>query len=79
MGCVIHDSKLLMITEYVPGGNVKDWIADLNRPLTPRMKASIAIDVSRALAYLHINDIIHRDLKSENLLVTENSRIKVSE
>ncbi|KAJ1551971.1 hypothetical protein HK405_013203, partial [Cladochytrium tenue] len=77
MGCSIQDDKVLLVTEFVPGGNVKDWITDLSRELNDRMKVSIAIDVARAMAYLHAHGIIHRDLKSENLLVTENKRIKV--
>ncbi|KAI9324376.1 kinase-like domain-containing protein, partial [Zopfochytrium polystomum] len=77
MGSIIHDSKVLLVTEFVSGGNVKDWIQDAERELSERMKISIAIDVARAMAYLHAHNIIHRDLKSENLLVTENKRIKV--
>ncbi|KAJ3069934.1 hypothetical protein HDU98_007027 [Podochytrium sp. JEL0797] len=47
------------------------------RPMADRMRVSIAMDVAKAMAYLHSRGIIHRDLKSENLLVTENKRIKV--
>ncbi|KAJ3199175.1 hypothetical protein HDU67_003054, partial [Dinochytrium kinnereticum] len=76
MGCATHDNKLLLVTEYVAGGNVKEWIADLTRELGWRTRISIATDAARALAYLHAHDIIHRDMKSENLLVTENKRVK---
>ncbi|KAI8850066.1 kinase-like domain-containing protein [Chytridium lagenaria] len=77
MGCATHENKLLLVTEYVSGGNVKEWIADCSRDLGWRTRISIATDAARALAYLHAHDIIHRDMKSENLLVTENKRIKV--
>jgi serine/threonine-protein kinase CTR1 len=42
---------------------------------------SFASDTSRGLAYLHSHDppIIHRDLKSENLLVTNTWRIKLTD
>ena len=40
---------------------------------------SFATDVTRALAYLHARKCIHRDLKGENLLVTENGRLKVTD
>jgi LIM domain kinase 1 len=40
---------------------------------------SFATDVTRALAYLHARKCIHRDLKGENLLVTDNGRLKVTD
>ncbi len=40
---------------------------------------SFATDVTRALAYLHARRCIHRDLKGENLLVTENGRLKITD
>ena len=41
-----------------------------------RLRISFAIDIARAMSYLHARGIIHRDLKLENLLLTENNRIK---
>jgi serine/threonine protein kinase len=41
------------------------------------LRLSFATDIARALAYLHAHSIIHRDLKGENLLITENYRLKV--
>ncbi|KAJ3022547.1 UNVERIFIED_CONTAM: hypothetical protein HDU68_009050 [Siphonaria sp. JEL0065] len=53
------------------------WIQDESRVLSDRLRVSFAMDVAKAMAYLHSRGIIHRDLKTENLLVTENKRIKV--
>ncbi|KAJ3296379.1 hypothetical protein HDU79_006858 [Rhizoclosmatium sp. JEL0117] len=77
MGCSILNDEILLITEFVPGGNVKEWIQDESRPISDRMRISIAMDVAKAMAYLHSRGIIHRDLKTENLLVTDYKRIKV--
>ncbi|KAJ3103870.1 hypothetical protein HDU97_009789 [Phlyctochytrium planicorne] len=79
MGCSTNENKLLLVTEFVAGGNVKEaqWINDLQKDLTWRTRISIATDTARALAYLHAHDIIHRDMKSDNLLITENNRVKV--
>lgn len=46
-------------------------------PISWWSKISFAVDCARALVYLHHKGIIHRDLKSDNLLLTENKRIKV--
>jgi LIM domain kinase 1 len=43
------------------------------------MRISFATDIARALAYLHARRCIHRDLKGENLLVTENGRLKITD
>ncbi len=40
---------------------------------------SFATDIARALAYLHARKCIHRDLKGENLLVTANGRLKITD
>jgi LIM domain kinase 1 len=40
---------------------------------------SFATDIARALAYLHARRCIHRDLKGENLLVTANGRLKITD
>ncbi|KAJ7890241.1 kinase-like domain-containing protein, partial [Mycena leptocephala] len=40
---------------------------------------SFATDIARALAYLHARKCIHRDLKGENLLVTSNGRLKLTD
>ncbi|KAI9207611.1 kinase-like domain-containing protein [Polychytrium aggregatum] len=77
MGCSKHENKIYLITEFVNGGNLKDWIVDPSKGLTWRLCVGFAIDTARALAYLHANRIIHRDLKCENLLITENRRVKL--
>ncbi|RKP08957.1 kinase-like domain-containing protein, partial [Thamnocephalis sphaerospora] len=72
-----HENRFFIITEYIPNGNLKTWIEDEARMLAWPQRISFAVDVARALAFLHARDIIHRDIKGENLLVTENGRIKV--
>ncbi|KAF8040278.1 hypothetical protein BT93_B2497 [Corymbia citriodora subsp. variegata] len=82
-GCTSHHShELLLVYEYVSNGTVADHIhgrkAKLNMlPWHARM--SIAIETATALAYLHSSDIIHCDVKTNNILLNENFSVKVAD
>jgi LIM domain kinase 1 len=58
---------------------VRNYIHDKHKPFPWRLRISFATDIARALAYLHARRCIHRDLKGENLLVTANGRIKITD
>jgi LIM domain kinase 1 len=60
-------------------GNLRQYIHDKSKPLPWRLRLSFATDIARALAYLHARKCIHRDLKGENLLVTANGRLKITD
>ncbi|KAJ2921056.1 hypothetical protein H1R20_g16038, partial [Candolleomyces eurysporus] len=73
------DNRIFIISEFIEGGNVRLYIHDKKKPFPWRLRLSFATDITRALAYLHARKCIHRDLKGENLLVTTNGRIKVTD
>ena len=60
-------------------GNLRIYIHDKTKPFPWRLRVSFATDIARALAYLHARRCIHRDLKGENLLVTTNGRLKITD
>ena len=70
-------SRILIISEFLARGNLRQYILDQSLPFPWRLRLSFAIDLARALAYMHTRKCMHRDLKGENLLITENLRIKV--
>ena len=82
-GCTSRTSReLLLVYEYIPNGTVADHLhGDLAKPgalpLPTRMK--IAVETATALAYLHASDIIHRDVKTNNILLDDNYLVKVAD
>lgn len=73
------DSRIFIISEFIENGNVRLYIHDTLKPFPWKLRLSFATDVARALAYLHARKCIHRDLKGENLLVTSNGRLKITD
>ncbi|KAG6908045.1 hypothetical protein DXG01_006407 [Tephrocybe rancida] len=73
------DGRIFIVSEFIDNGNVRLFIHDKTRDFPWRLRLSFATDVARALAYLHARKCIHRDLKGENLLVTANGRLKITD
>ncbi|EGG01671.1 uncharacterized protein MELLADRAFT_45059, partial [Melampsora larici-populina 98AG31] len=71
--------RILIISEYLPKGNLRGHlITHATGPsLSWRLRLSFAIDITRSIAYLHERRCLHRDLKLENCLITDNFRIKL--
>lgn len=82
-GCTSRFSRgLLLVYEYIPNGTVADHLHGskakfgfLGWPLRLR----IAIETANALAYLHRSEIIHRDVKTNNILLDNNFTVKVAD
>ncbi|KAL0952728.1 hypothetical protein HGRIS_006961 [Hohenbuehelia grisea] len=73
------DNRIFIISEFIENGNLRLYIHDKTKPFPWRLRLSFATDIARALAYLHARKCIHRDLKGENLLVTANGRLKITD
>ncbi|XP_058725416.1 serine/threonine-protein kinase STY8-like isoform X3 [Vicia villosa] len=63
------------VTEYMSGGNMYDFLHIQKTILTLPSLLKVAIDVSQGVKYLHQNNIIHRDLKTANLLMDEKGQV----
>jgi serine/threonine protein kinase len=60
---------VMFVSEYMPGGNLYDFLHKQNNFLELLTILKIAISISKGMDYLHQNNIIHRDLKTANLLI----------
>ena len=78
--CTIYDfheadGVFYIAMQYVEGKNVRQLVG--GRPLELKSALSIAIQVCDALAYAHSKNIIHRDIKAGNIMVTSNGQVKI--
>ncbi|KAI3729445.1 hypothetical protein L6452_18103 [Arctium lappa] len=82
-GCTSKQSHdLLLVYEYIPNGTVADHLhGPQANPslLTWPIRMNIAIETASALAYLHATEIIHRDVKTANILLDHNFCVKVAD
>ncbi|KAJ3224500.1 Serine/threonine kinase [Clydaea vesicula] len=72
------DSRIYFVMEYVSGGDLMCHIQDKKRFPSARTKF-YACEVLLALEYFHKNNIIYRDLKLDNILMTPEGHIKVAD
>lgn len=67
-----------IVMEYVDGEILKDLI-DREGPLEPARAVNIIRQIANALYHAHYNNIIHRDIKPHNVLISKDGRIKVAD
>ncbi|HLQ63165.1 MAG TPA: protein kinase, partial [bacterium] len=64
--------------EYVEGANLKEYIRREGR-LAPERALQIAAQVADALEFAHSHGIVHRDIKPQNILLTPDAQVKVTD
>ncbi|KAH6784645.1 hypothetical protein C2S52_009604 [Perilla frutescens var. hirtella] len=82
-GCTSKRSReLLLVYEYISNGTVADHLHGKRASsglLSWSVRLNIAIETAEALAYLHKSDIIHRDVKTNNILLDNDFHVKVAD
>lgn len=78
IGVLYKDKRLNLITEFIEGGTLKDFIRDMD-PFPWEQRVSFAKGIASGMAYLHSMSIIHRDLNSHNCLVKLDNTVVVAD
>lgn len=73
-----QDDIHYIVMEYVRGENLKDIIRR-NAPLPIHQALNISRQIAEALYHAHQNNIVHRDIKPQNILLTRDGRVKVTD
>jgi len=72
------DWQQYIVFEFIDGESLKQ-LADRNGPLPARRAIELALQVADALAFAHQAGLVHRDVKPQNVLVTEDGEAKVTD
>lgn len=78
----VHDMEIqgnvnYLVLEFVKGRSLRDWINQ--RELPPPQVFAVMHGVLSALDYAHRHSIVHRDVKPENVLISDEGEVKVSD
>ena len=78
----VHDMELMgsvnyLVLEFVRGRSLRDWINEKEIP--PPQVFAIMHGVLQALDYAHRRAIVHRDMKPENVLISDEGNVKVAD
>lgn len=73
----LHKGDLWVVMEYMEGGSLTDVVTC--NIMTEGQIAAVSREVLEGLKHLHANGVIHRDIKSDNILLSLQGDIKLSE
>jgi len=73
-----QESRQFIVFEYVEGENLKALI-EREAPLPEKAAIELALQIADGLAFAHAHGLVHRDVKPQNVLLTEDGRAKVTD
>ena len=77
--CRDRDSRLPVLLMELLDSSLTKYLETSNKPLPYHVQVDLCFDIALAIAYLHSNGIIHRDLSGNNVLIVAGSRAKVTD
>ncbi|CDY24361.1 BnaA07g02860D [Brassica napus] len=79
LGACTLSPTLCIVTEFMARGSIYDFLHKQKFAFKIQTLLKVAVDVAKGVCYLHQNNIIHRDLKTANLLMDEFGLVKVAD
>ena len=76
------EEQKYLVLEYIPGGTLKSKLKQLksdDKAFSIKEVLEYAIQLAEALTHAHRHQIIHRDVKTENVLLTEEGKVKLTD
>ncbi|KAF9646812.1 Pkinase-domain-containing protein [Thelephora ganbajun] len=73
---IVHQNHYYMVLEYVNGGQMLDYIISHGR-VRERAARKFARQIGSALEYCHKNNVVHRSLKIEDILISQTGNVKI--
>uniref|UniRef100_A0A915C9E9 Protein kinase domain-containing protein n=2 Tax=Parascaris univalens TaxID=6257 RepID=A0A915C9E9_PARUN len=72
-------NRITLLLEFCGGGAIDSIMVELSRGLTEPQIQCVMREVLKALDFLHQNNVIHRDLKAGNVLLTNDAKVKLAD
>lgn len=74
---MVSDTMIYLVTEYASRGEIFDHLV-ANGRMKEAEAARVFAQIVSAVQYCHMNGVVHRDLKAENVLLDNDMNVKVS-
>jgi hypothetical protein len=78
LGAVMESPEYCLVLELLPG-SLRDWLKDKRRVLEWQERLRLSEEIGEGLEFLHSKGIVHRDLKSMNVLITVKKAVKLAD
>ncbi|KAJ9466444.1 hypothetical protein DIPPA_33895 [Diplonema papillatum] len=80
MASAVVDGYIMIVMEYLSGGSLHDMLVNFSSAALPLTSIQRYVqDIVRGLEFLHSRDIIHRDMKSQNVLLLVDGQCKLAD
>ncbi|POG53448.1 kinase-like domain-containing protein [Rhizophagus irregularis DAOM 181602=DAOM 197198] len=77
-GLTNYENKWYLVTEWAEHGNLREFYTNNKNSFDTKLKLRVSLDIARELNFLRTVEILHRDIRAENVLITNNNTAKLT-